>query len=118
MGDLRRKKCKECRQTIKGYGCSITYYECCKVDEMRGYWIIGYIDYLDVVHSKKINWEEHGQATHEELFGLKSRNTAWCLRKGLDRSVYAEPFSREQWDKVYNHLLREYGLTKRIIRMI
>lgn len=71
--------------------------------------IIGYIDYLGVVHSVRFN-TKRGRGTHTDIWGKVLKGWDWDYNNCLDSSIYRHNFDKEDWEKVRKHLTKKYGV--------
>jgi len=80
-----------------------------KFDRLRWAWIVGVIDSNGVVYSKSNFFLD--QKTHEDLFPLiHQKRWRWSFSDCINSSIYADTFEDGDFDKIRNHLRREYGI--------
>ncbi|MDD5649111.1 MAG: hypothetical protein PHF86_01650 [Candidatus Nanoarchaeia archaeon] len=76
--------------------------------------IIGYVDYLDAVHSLSFYYGDGNNdsfdKTHEELFGKVLKGWRWDYDKGLNWSNSAGITSGEDYELIVNHLTQNYRI--------
>ena len=80
---------------------------------LRHSYVVGYIDYLDAVHSQIFCYLDDDYVstkTHEELFGKVLKRWRWDYDRGLDWSDFADVQNGEEYDLILNHLTDRYNI--------
>jgi hypothetical protein len=82
---------------------------------LRHSYIVGYIDYLDIVHSEIFCYLDDDDnydsiKTHNELFGKVLKGFRWDYDNCLNWSNYSGVTTSEDRDLIRNHLTSKYKI--------
>ena len=85
-----------------------------KYTKLRWSYIVGYIDHLDVVHSRIFSLirEDEGDEikTHYDIFGMVLKGWRWDFDRGLDATIGDKNLDREDYDRIREHLTEYYDI--------
>ena len=83
-----------------------------KYTKLRWSYIVGYVDHLDVVHSRIFRFDNSlsGIKTHYDVFGLRLKGWRWDYDRGLEATIGDKNLDSEDYDKIREHLTYEYDI--------